>query len=60
MSLDGLNSPNSPRKIDHPNYTSFSKKQLIWITYFKIISRKHGLKISYVKIVPWFIQKQKN
>ena len=25
MSLDGLNSPNSPRKIDHPNHTSLTK-----------------------------------
>ena len=26
MSIDGLNSPNSPRQIDHQNYTSLSKK----------------------------------
>ena len=28
MSPDGLNSPNSPQKIDYPNYTSFSKKAI--------------------------------
>ena len=41
MSLDELNSPNSPRQIYHTNYTIFQKKQLSWMTYFKIISRKH-------------------
>ena len=28
ISLDGLNSPDSPRKFGHPNYTSLSKNQL--------------------------------
>ena len=28
MSPYGLNIPNSPRKIDNPNYTSFSKKSI--------------------------------
>ena len=38
MSLDGLNIPNSPRKIDHLNYTSLSKKiklDDIFQNYFK-------------------------
>ena len=39
MSLDGLNSPNSPRKIDHPKYTGLSKKAIkldeILQNYFK-------------------------
>ena len=41
MSLDGLNITNSPWQIYDPNYTSLSKKQLSWVTYFKIISRNY-------------------
>ena len=45
VSLDGLNIPNSPWKIYHPNCTSLSKKQLSSMKYFKIISIKHWLKM---------------
>ena len=41
MSIYGLNILNSPRKMDHPNYTSFQKTQPSWVTYLTIISRKH-------------------
>ena len=39
ISLDGLNSPNSPRKIDHPKCTIFTKDTIvlndIFHNYFK-------------------------
>ena len=40
MSIDGLNSPNSPRKIDHPNYTSLSKKPIKFDDIFQNYSKK--------------------
>ena len=53
MSLDGLNNPNSPQKIDHPNFTSFTEKQLSWMTYFKIILRNNFHILHIQTMIPW-------
>ena len=48
MSLDRLHTSRSPRKIITQNVQYWQKKPLFSMSYFRIISRNHCLKMLYI------------
>ena len=60
MYIDGLNSSNSPRQIDHPKYTTLATDTITLDDIFQNYFKDSFLTMLYVKVVPRLVLKQEN